>query len=52
MLKKSFCRGRRQETGDRRQETGDRRNGNVEEVGAKFCPSIFLSEGLPFMLTF
>ncbi|NES74518.1 MULTISPECIES: hypothetical protein [Okeania] len=25
MLKKSFRKGRRQETGDRRQETGDRR---------------------------
>ncbi|NEN91334.1 MAG: hypothetical protein F6K48_21450 [Okeania sp. SIO3H1] len=22
----------------RRQETGDRRNGNLEKVGAKFCP--------------
>ncbi|NES79553.1 MULTISPECIES: hypothetical protein [unclassified Okeania] len=38
--------------GDRRQETGDRRNGNLEEVGAKFCPLIFLSNYAPKILTF
>ncbi|NES75333.1 MULTISPECIES: hypothetical protein [unclassified Okeania] len=52
MLKKYFSRGRRQETGDRRQETGDRRHGNLEEVGAKFCPKIVLPNYAPKILTF
>ncbi|WP_275670348.1 MULTISPECIES: hypothetical protein [Okeania] len=41
MLKKSFCWGRRQPT-PRPSPSQEGRNGNVEEVGAKFCLSIFL----------
>ncbi|NET16510.1 MAG: hypothetical protein F6K08_28655 [Okeania sp. SIO1H6] len=39
MLKKSFSRGRRQETGDRRQETGEM--GIIEEVVGKIFPQFF-----------
>ncbi|NEP88873.1 MAG: hypothetical protein F6K18_19640 [Okeania sp. SIO2C2] len=48
MLKKSFSRGRRQETGDRRQEKW----GMSEEVGAKFCPLIFLPNYAPQIRSF
>ncbi|NEP88594.1 MAG: hypothetical protein F6K18_18125 [Okeania sp. SIO2C2] len=57
MLKKYFSRGRRQETThpsplpggeDRRQPTPrpsqEGRNGNLEEVGAKFCKNDFSAQ--------